>query len=105
MLEGGKMNANYTSKKDEANLEHTVLLDGRERLIISGVTDVTAFDDSCVCLDTVCGLLDIEGSALAVQDLSLADGKVSVTGRVGGLWYSEKKQKSEKRGFFAIGKR
>ena len=39
------------------------------------------------------------------EDLSLAEGKVSVTGRVGGLWYSEKKQKSEKRGFFAIGKR
>ena len=100
------MNASYTSiKKEETRTEHTVVLENRERLVISGVTDVTAFDEGCVCLDTVCGLLDIEGSALAVQDLSLAEGKVSVTGRVGGLWYSEKKQKSEKRGFFAIGKR
>lgn len=101
------MNANYASvqKDTEKKAEHSVLLENRERLVISGVTDVTAFDESCVCLDTVCGLLDIEGSSLAVQDLSLAEGKVRVTGRIGGFWYSEKKQKSDKRGFFAIGKR
>lgn len=101
------MNVSNTSinKAESKRTEHSVLLENRERLVISGVTDVTAFDESCVCLDTVCGLLDIEGSALAVQDLSLAEGRVSVTGKIGGLWYSEKKQGSEKRGLFAIGKR
>ena len=100
------MNAGYNSiKKEETKTEHTVLLENRERLVISGVTEVTAFDEGCVCLDTVCGLLDIEGSSLSVKDLSLTEGRVSVTGKIGGLWYSEKKQRSEKRGFFAVGKR
>ncbi len=101
------MNANHASiqKEEPKKTEHSVFLENRESLVISGVTDVTAFDESCVCLDTVCGLLDVEGSSLAVKDLSLAEGKVSVTGKIGGLWYSDKKQKSEKRGLFAIGKR
>ncbi len=101
------MNVNHASGQKEENkiTEHSVLLENRERLVISGVTDVTAFDESCVCLDTVCGLLDIEGSSLTVKDLSLAEGRVSVSGKIGGFWYSEKKQKSEKRGLFAIGKR
>ena len=101
------MNANHApiQREQDKKTEHSVLLENRERLVISGVTDVSAFDESCVCLDTVCGLLDIEGSSLAVQDLSLAEGKVSVTGKIGGFWYSEKKQKAEKRGLFAFGKR
>ena len=93
------------SKAEGKGTEHSVLLENREKLVISGVTDVTAFDEGCVCLDTVCGLLDIEGRELTVKDLSLAEGRVSVTGKIGALLYSEKKQRSEKRGLFAIGKR
>ncbi|MBQ7012279.1 MAG: sporulation protein YabP [Clostridia bacterium] len=96
----------YPEKGKESRSEaHGLHLDGRNSLEIWGVSEVVAFDENCVCLDTVCGALDIEGSGLSVRDISLSEGRVSVTGKVGGLWYTEKKQKSEKRGAFFFGKR
>lgn len=101
------MNGNGSSlqREDGRTGRHSIVLEGRTALTVTGVTDVTAFDESCVCLDTVCGLLDIEGEGLSVKDLSLSEGKLCVAGKVNGAWYTEKKQKGEKNGFFAFRKR
>ena len=88
----------------DGNVPHGLHLDGRSSLEIWGVSEVVAFDENCVCLDTVCGALDIEGSGLSVRDISLGEGKVSVTGKIGGLWYTEKKQKPKRGGLFSLGK-
>ena len=44
---------------DERNKEmpHTVILEGREKLSISGVIDVQSFDEEQVLLETVRGML------------------------------------------------
>ena len=42
-------------------MPHSVILEGREKLTISGVTDVHSFDEEQVLLETVRGMLIIQG--------------------------------------------
>ena len=51
---------------DERNREmpHTVILEGREKLSISGVVDVQSFDEDQVLLETVRGMLVVRGQGL-----------------------------------------
>lgn len=96
---------NLTFPAREENTErHTVRLAARRVLEVDGVTDVISFDENCVSLETVCGLLDIEGEGLGVRTLSLESGRVEVNGTISGLWYSEKKPKPVKKGLFSFGR-
>ena len=96
------MNSNINALGEEAKraAEHKLVLCGGE-MEITGVLEVLAFDDCCISLDTVCGALDIDGSGLSVKDLSHESRKISITGKVSGIWYTQKKQKGERRGIFS----
>lgn len=78
--------------------EHSLRLDDRARLCVTGVRDVESFDEESVVLHTPHGVLVIRGEALHLQTLSLDGGKVLVNGAVQSLSYEET-QKSG--GFFA----
>ena len=56
---------------EERNREmpHTVILEGRERLSISGVVDVQSFDEEQVLLETVRGMMVVRGQGLHVERL------------------------------------
>lgn len=94
-------NININQGADKKSTEHRLVLDNRGNLEISGVCEVIAFDDSYVSLDTVCGALDIDGTGLTIKDLSVENGKISISGKVGGIWYTDKKAKTERRGLFS----
>jgi sporulation protein YabP len=68
---------------------HHLILDGRERLLISGVSDVESFDESGVVCKTAQGTLLVRGSALRVDKLSLEGGELSVEGKVDSLVYED----------------
>ena len=68
---------------------HHLILDGRERLLISGVSDVERFDESGVICKTAQGTLLVRGSALRVDKLSLEGGELSVEGKVDSLVYED----------------
>ena len=70
---------------DERNREmpHTVILEGREKLSISGVVDVQSFDEDQVLLETVRGMLVVRGQGLHVERLQLEAGELIVEGEVG----------------------
>ena len=72
---------------DERNREmpHTVILEGREKLSISGVVDVQSFDEDQVLLETVRGMLVVRGQGLHVERLQLEAGELIVEGEVGCL--------------------
>ena len=65
---------------EERNREmpHTVILEGREKLTISGVVDVQSFDEEQVLLETVRGMLVVRGQGLHVERLQLEAGKLIV---------------------------
>ena len=70
---------------EERNREmpHTVILEGRERLSISGVVDVQSFDEEQVLLETVRGMMVVRGQGLHVERLQLEAGELIVEGEVG----------------------
>lgn len=69
--------------------EHRLLLQSRENLEISGVINVESFDDKKIVLETVQGLLILQGEDLHIKRLNLDDGNIGVEGSIDALQYSE----------------
>ncbi|MFR1150324.1 MAG: YabP/YqfC family sporulation protein [Butyricicoccus sp.] len=63
-------------------MPHSVILEGREKLTISGVTDVHSFDEEQVLLETVRGMLVVRGQGLHVERLQLEAGEL-IIGEIG----------------------
>ena len=59
---------NFKSQKTEGI--HNVIMEGRRKLSISGVSDVESFNEEEVVLSTNMGLLIIEGENLHINKLS-----------------------------------
>ena len=68
---------------------HSVTLDERERLTVTGVDEVERFDPDEVVLLTARGSLCVRGSDLHISRLSLDGGDLAVDGLVTELVYEE----------------
>lgn len=66
---------------------HHLLLEQRERLVISGVEEVARFDEESILLTTTMGELEIQGENLHIEKLSLEGGELHVDGTVSALLY------------------
>ena len=64
----------------------------RQKLTMSGVTEVVSFDENTVILQTALGTLLIQGQGLQLKNLSLEGGQVAVDGTVTSLSYEEPRQ-------------
>ena len=73
----------------EPHWPHTLSLNERRQLTMTGVTEVVSFDDSAVVLRTDLGTLVVQGSELQLKTLSLEGGQVAVDGTVSALTYEE----------------
>lgn len=69
--------------------KHTLSLDNRESLILTGVDDVPLFDEQTVSILTSCGNLVIKGSSLHITKLSLDIGEVMIDGQITAMQYLE----------------
>ena len=79
-------------------MPHSLVLDERARLSVTGVQDVASFDESNIIAETTQGLLVIRGENLHIERLSLDMGELIVEGRVSSLEYEEPHERSA--GFF-----
>ena len=68
---------------------HRVTLEGRERLIVSGVEEVERFDENEIVMNTAEGALVVTGENLHIGKLSLDGGELHVDGRVEALSYED----------------
>lgn len=69
--------------------EHRLVLEDRERLVISGVEEVERFDEEQVSLRTGQGQLVVRGEGLHIEQLSLDGGELRLEGQVDSLTYEE----------------
>ena len=68
---------------------HGLCLKEREKLRVTGVTEVVSFTDGAVVLNTALGTLIVQGQNLKLELLSLEGGQTEVTGHVSALVYEE----------------
>ena len=87
---------------DEKNIvrkRHSVILEDRKQLSLSGVSDVSGFDEETVILETELGQLTVKGSSLHINKFSLETGELNLDGNIYSLVYAENKQTEG--GFFS----
>ena len=75
---------------------HNISLVNREKIDVSGVSDIVSFDENEIILNTSLGELSIDGDNLKITKLSIDDGIVEMTGRVIGLFYAGEAKKKSK---------
>lgn len=70
-------------------MPHRLTLNERNKLTVTGVTEVVSFEENAVILKTALGTLMIQGNQLQLKTLSLEGGQVDVEGGVSALIYEE----------------
>ncbi|MBR2942891.1 MAG: sporulation protein YabP [Clostridia bacterium] len=85
--------------------QHTLMMEGRSRARLAGVTAVSCFNDQEVVLETSAGEVALLGEKLHIEQLNLEEGQLDVTGEIAAIEYSDLAPKREKRGLFGRRKR
>lgn len=81
-----KMSAQNATNK---NTIHNIILEGRRKMSVSGVTDVDRFDENAVLLYTTMGELTVRGTDLHVNDLSVESGEMNIEGDITSIVYGD----------------
>lgn len=69
--------------------KHSVTMDKKERVSITGVIDVLSFDEETVIADTEMGVIILKGGNLHVNRLNLDTGDLGVDGDIVSLTYED----------------
>ena len=68
---------------------HSLILENRERMSVSGVTEVERFDEQEAIIHTTQGSLVIRGGGLHMEKLSLETGDIILLGSVDSIQYEQ----------------
>ena len=87
--------------REKSEKKELVSIYNREKITISGVMNIEAFDEEYVMLDASMGAVSVEGEGLKVITLSHEGGEIIIVGKINGVSFFEKgSQKRAKRGLF-----
>ena len=78
--------------QEKKGLPHSLALNERKALTMSGVSEVLSFDDTVIVLKTDLGVLQIQGRQLQLKELSRECGDMAVEGYIQAMQYAEPKQ-------------
>ena len=65
-------------EEKQTNIMQNVILENRKKLTLTGIRDVLSFDDEIVVVESELGLLNIKGTDLRVNKISVETGDVIV---------------------------
>lgn len=68
----------------------------REKMEVSGVSQVLSYDSGEINLDTKIGLLTLKGEGMVITHLDLEQGEVIIQGLINGISYAEDRGKKIK---------
>lgn len=76
---------------EQKNSVHSLVMENRKRLVVSGVKEVEGFTETEVCLYTDMGQLTVKGKNLHVNQVSTDTGELIMVGdMVNSIVYSDK---------------
>jgi sporulation protein YabP len=87
-------------KKLVRGRSHSILMENREKVTITGVEDVDSFDESAVLLVTDLGYITLHGIDLHISKLNLEEGQLIVEGEITGMEYSDHEGMGSRSGGF-----
>lgn len=87
---GGESYMSYEQSRSELQRSHTLSMENRDKLSLTGVEDVSGFDESLVVLTTSMGELTVRGEGLHIERIDLESGQLEVRGKVQELSYDER---------------
>jgi len=67
--------------------DHSLTMDNRQNMHLSGITKVIAFDEEEIVLETSQGYLTINGADMHITMLNLDQGQVAIQGNINNLGY------------------
>jgi sporulation protein YabP len=76
-------------EKYKTEMRHNLIMEGREKLSVSGVEYVESFDEEEIVMSTPKGVLFVRGQELHIEKLSLDTGDVIVLGQIDKLEYED----------------
>lgn len=79
----------YIQDEKAMALPHRLVLEGRNKLAITGITEIESFDENAVVLHTTRGLLVIHGQELHLSQLSVDGGQATVNGTIDSMVYED----------------
>ncbi len=76
-------------KQNLQSAAQNVILEGRKKLSVSGVLDIDSFDESSAVIYTNMGLIDVKGSDIHMNKLSLESGEIVLEGEFDSVVYPD----------------
>ncbi len=76
-------------EEKKSTAKHSVVMERRENISITGVLDVISFDEETIIAETEMGILILRGVNLHVNKLNLDNGELVVEGLIDNLTYEE----------------
>ncbi|MDO5389315.1 MAG: sporulation protein YabP [Clostridia bacterium] len=70
-----------------SSIRHTITLDNREKLKITGITDILSYDEETIVAQTENGILVVKGENLHITNLNLDEGLLSADGSISAIDY------------------
>ncbi len=80
---------------------HSLQMENREKMSVTGVEDVASFTDETVVLVTNMGTLTVKGSELHINKLNVESGELAIEGNIDVCEYSNADAGRKDGGFFA----
>ena len=83
---------------EEQNLlSHSIILENRKIINLSGVNECIGFDEETILLNTKLGKLTIKGTGLHIQNYNTQTGELSAEGKIHAIAYTS----SDNKNFFS----
>ena len=87
-------------KLNSENGIHNIIIENREFMSISGVDEITSFDEYNIVLLTQMGDLSISGNGLKINKLNVESGEIEIEGYINGITYMSEDGNGSKKGFW-----
>lgn len=87
------VNKNVDRASDALSQKHSLSLEDRRSLELTGILDVLGFDECSVVMKTSLGILSVEGEGLHIKHMSVDKGEISLDGKIDRLFYLDRPMK------------
>ena len=82
-------------EKNLSAIQHSVIMEDRKKLRISGVNDVDSFDENNITAYTALGDINVTGENLHIMKIDVEKGELFLEGNIYSFSYIDKPEKSE----------